>query len=273
MIPIRHACEGDLVVGAAFSGSDISQELLEHGAQAVYLSGRNWEDLAEGIVIENMQEVVKVPDVRKFVGENDVEFVNGQVVEGIDVVMYATGYTYSFPFFDGIDGIKCSVVDNRVENLYKHVFLPQLAPSLALVGIPWKVVPFPLFQHQARWIGMCLNGTATLPSVEDMMKDIENMYQMLGDAPKRYTHRFDAESQGAYSMWLAAQCGLEPCEGWPDWRRDLYIVSGMNRRKNGVRFREVDLGEIGAREAYEAFAIDAAEQRRSNRSGARVGVP
>ena len=31
-----------VVVGAAFSGSDISQELLDHGARAVYLSGRNW---------------------------------------------------------------------------------------------------------------------------------------------------------------------------------------------------------------------------------------
>jgi hypothetical protein len=31
------------------------------------------------------------------------------------------------------------VDDNCVGPLYKHVFPPQLAPSLSFLGIPWKV--------------------------------------------------------------------------------------------------------------------------------------
>jgi thioredoxin reductase len=241
-----------VVIGAAFSGSDISQELLEHGAESVFLSGRNWEDLASGS--EARRQVIKVPDVRRLL-DTSIEFVDGHVVENVDVVMYATGYLYSFPFFND-SSVPCRVIDNRVENLYKHVFLPRLAPSLSLIGIPWKVVPFPLFQLQAKWVGMCLNGSVTLPSEGEMMKDIEDMYETLGNLPRRYTHRFDADSQGAYAKWLAGQCG-NGTQGWPDWRRDMYLVSGMNRRTHGIDFREYDLKELGAGPAYETFAHEA----------------
>lgn len=247
-----------VVIGAAFSGSDISQELVDYGAGAVYLSGRNWEDVASKAEVSGETDgrrVLKVPDVKRLVPHTrSVEFVNGQIVDDVDVVMYATGYLYAFPFFEG--SVDCPIADNRIENLYQHVFLPRLAPSLSLIGIPWKVVPFPLFQLQARWIGKCLSGEAELPSVEDMAKNVRASYEALGDLPKRYTHRFDADSQGAYAKWLGRQCGEEE-RAWPDWRRDMYIVSGQNRRSNGIDFREFDLRELGAREAYEAFEAEA----------------
>jgi hypothetical protein len=249
-----------IVVGAAFSGSDISQELVDHGAGAVFLSGRNWEDVASRAEGSSTAEVIKVPDVRRLVpGTKSVEFVDGQVVEDVDVVMYATGYVYKFPFFD--ESVDCRIEDNRIDDLYKHVFFPKLAPTLSLIGIPWKVVPFPLFQLQARWVGKSLSGEIELPSEEAMRKDVEASYEALGDLPKRYTHRFDAESQGEYAKWLGRQCG-EEATAWPDWRRDLYVVSGRNRRENGIDFREVDLRAYGAKEAYEAFEEEAEALRR-----------
>ena len=251
-----------VVIGAAFSGSDISQELVDHGAGAVFLSGRNWEDVAsreEG----SSTAVVKVPDVRRLVpGTKSVEFVDGQVVDDVDVVMYATGYVYAFPFFD--DAVDCRINENRIEGLYQHVFFPKLAPSLSLIGIPWKVVPFPLFQLQARWVGKLLRGEVELPSEEAMTKDVQASYEALGDLPKRYTHRFDAESQGSYAKWLGRQCGEEE-RAWPDWRRDMYVVSGQNRRCNGIDFRECDLRELGAKEAYEAFEEEAERLRETER--------
>lgn len=260
-----------LVVGAAFSGSDISQELLDHGAGAVYLSGRNWEDLAARSIdpanSEGTRQVVKVADVKRLVPHTkSVEFVDGNLIEDVDVVMYATGYLYQFPFFDG-SPVDCRVEDNRVENLYKHVFLPfsNMAPSLSFIGIPWKVVPFPLFQLQARWIGKCLSGVVNLPSEEAMLDDIKESYEALGDLPKRYTHRFDAGSQGDYAKWLGKQCGEEGL-AWPTWRRDMYLVSGQNRRTNGIDFREYDLRELGAKEAYEAFEAEAEANHRLSES-------
>lgn len=252
-----------VVVGAAFSGSDISQELLDHGARAVYLSGRNWEDLAArsidpAVDSEGARQVVRVADVKRLVpGTKSVEFVDGKVIDDVDVVMYATGYLYQFPFLDG-SPVECRVDDNRVEHLYKHVFLPysNMAPSLSFIGIPWKVVPFPLFQLQARWIGKCLSGVVQLPSEDEMLQDIKDSYEALGDLPKRYTHRFDAESQGEYAKWLGKQCG-EEARAWPAWRRCMYLISGQNRRTNGIDFREYDLRELGASEAYEAFEAEA----------------
>jgi hypothetical protein len=50
--------------------------------------------------------------------------------------MFAS-YFYDFPFL-GDDGT-ITVVDNRVDPLYKHVFPPEVAPQLSFIGLPWKV--------------------------------------------------------------------------------------------------------------------------------------
>ena len=228
------------------------------------MSGRNWEDLAARSVdsadSEGTRQVIKVADVKRLVpGTKSVEFIDGRVIDDVDVVMYATGYLYHFPFFDE-SPVECRIEDNRVENLYQHVFLPHMAPSLSFIGIPWKVVPFPLFELQARWIGNLLSGVISLPSEQAMRDDIEKTYKALGDLPKRYTHRFDAESQGEYAKWLGKQCGEED-RAWPAWRRDMYLVSGQNRRTNGIDFREYDLRELGAREAYETFEAETEASR------------
>jgi thioredoxin reductase len=252
-----------VVVGAAFSGSDISQEILEHGAQAVYLSGRNWEDLAEGLRLEDSRQVLKVPNISSLNSNGSVTFVDATIVEDVDVVMYATGYLYDFPFMKNVDGAP-EVSDNRLCTLYKHVFPPKLAPSLSFVGIPWKVVPFPQFQLQARWIGSCLNGTSNLPSADEMEKEVEAMYSE-HDAQgleKRYTHRMNPESQSEYNNWLASQVD-EKSIGWPEWRKTLYIVSGMNRRQNGIKFREFSLEDMGAKQALEEFHKEAQHIRQS----------
>lgn len=75
--------------------------------------------------------------------------------EPVDTVLYCTGYNYSFPFLGSDSPV--SVHENRVGPLYKHVF-PTQAPTLAFVGLPWKVVPFPQFQLQAQWIAGVLSG-------------------------------------------------------------------------------------------------------------------
>lgn len=42
----------------------------------------------------------------------------------------------------------------HVEPLWLHIF-PPLAPSLAFIGLPWKVVPFPQFELQAKLVARC----------------------------------------------------------------------------------------------------------------------
>ncbi len=39
---------------------------------------------------------------------------------------------------------------------YQHMFVPKLGHSLSFVGLPWKVVPFPQFELQAKLIARYL---------------------------------------------------------------------------------------------------------------------
>ena len=49
------------------------------------------------------------------------------------------------------------------------MFPPAYAPTLSFVGLPWKVVPFPQFELQAKWISRALSGRARLPTPEAML--------------------------------------------------------------------------------------------------------
>jgi len=52
-------------------------------------------------------------------------------------LFYICRYKYYFPFLETNGYI--NINENRVEPLYKHVFLPALAPSLSFIGLPGMV--------------------------------------------------------------------------------------------------------------------------------------
>ncbi|XWS61955.1 hypothetical protein CRYUN_Cryun07bG0169100 [Craigia yunnanensis] len=162
-----------------------------------------------------------------------VVFRNGKVVLA-DVIMHCTGYKYHFPFLD-TNGI-VTVDDNHLGPLYNHVFLPALGPCLSFIGIPWKVVPFPLFEIQSKWIAGVLSGRITRQSQKEMMKDIKAFYSILeaSGIPKRYTHCM-GESQFEYNNWLAAECG---CQGTEKWRKQMYAAASENRRLKPDTYRD-----------------------------------
>ncbi len=48
-----------------------------------------------------------------------------------------------------------------------------------MLGLCWngfQVLPFPLFQFQAKWIAMVLSGKVKLPPTNEMTKSIEAFY-------------------------------------------------------------------------------------------------
>ncbi|XP_019601297.2 flavin-containing monooxygenase 2 [Rhinolophus sinicus] len=97
-------------------------------------------------------------------------FEDGTVEEDIDAIVFATGYTCSFPFLE--DSL-VKVEDNAV-SLYKYVFPPQLEkPTLACIGLiqPLGSI-FPTVELQARWVTRVFKGVCSLPSEKTMMADI-----------------------------------------------------------------------------------------------------
>lgn len=156
-----------------------------------------------------------------------------------DVVMHCTGYKYSFPFLltETTDAAVVSVDDNRIHPLYKHVFVPhQLAPHLAFVGLPFKVIPFPMFQLQASWVAGVLSGRIRLPPEEEMMQDVRALYSELDAVgwPVRYTHCMK-HNQFEYDDWLAEQCAGSRVE---QWRKDMFDATRRKKLECPETYRD-----------------------------------
>ncbi|KAK8918365.1 Flavin-containing monooxygenase FMO GS-OX-like 9 [Platanthera zijinensis] len=94
------------------------------------------------------------------------------IINGMKFVFLGR-YSYSLPFLD-TKGV--SIDDDRVGPLYEHTFPPSIAPSLSFVGIPRKIIGFPFFESQAKWISKVLSGKITLPPREEMMKSIKEYW-------------------------------------------------------------------------------------------------
>ncbi|KAI4578217.1 hypothetical protein MJG53_011072 [Ovis ammon polii x Ovis aries] len=98
---------------------------------------------------------IKVKSRVKELTETSAIFEDGTVEENIDIIVFATGYTVSFPFLE--DLVK---VENNMVSLYKFMFPPQLEKStLACIGLiqPLGSI-FPTVELQARWVTRVFKG-------------------------------------------------------------------------------------------------------------------
>jgi hypothetical protein len=111
-------------------------------------------------------DVIPKPNVSLLDGAR-VHFEDGTSDE-FDVIVYATGYNITFPFFDR-DFI--SAPENRLP-LYKRMYKPGL-DDLTFVGFA-QATPtlFPFVESQARLAAAHLVGAYALPSVEEMERVI-----------------------------------------------------------------------------------------------------
>ncbi|SFQ02381.1 Predicted flavoprotein CzcO associated with the cation diffusion facilitator CzcD [Amycolatopsis arida] len=133
-------------------------------------------------------DVTAKPDIRRLDGMR-VHFTDGTSAD-FDVIVYATGYNISFPFFDP-DFL--SAPDNRLP-LYKRMFKPGL-DDLAFVGFA-QATPtlFPFVECQARLLAAYLAGTYRPPEEGDMWRviarDEKRFVGHFADRP-RHTQQVD----------------------------------------------------------------------------------
>ena len=171
-----------LLVGASSSGVDIAEELAVAGAKVVYLCARDWRNPLTGEPLAGPDEaggppasipgvshpsVVRCPNLAELRGDRSAVLEGGAALAGVDAVMYCTGYHYAFPFLEGSTaGAAVRAADGRVAPLYQHVVPPALAPTLSFVGLPWKTLPFPQMELQAKWVARVLSVRAALPPAQ-----------------------------------------------------------------------------------------------------------
>ncbi|NXT75224.1 FMO5 monooxygenase, partial [Zapornia atra] len=108
------------------------------------------------------------PNIQEFT-ETAAIFEDG-TREDIDAVVFATGYSFSFPFLEGC----VKVVENQV-SLYKFMFPPNMEkPTLAFIGLvqPLGAI-MPISELQCRWATRVFKGLNKLPPRHDMEADIK----------------------------------------------------------------------------------------------------
>ncbi|CAI9108542.1 OLC1v1008167C2 [Oldenlandia corymbosa var. corymbosa] len=196
-----------VVIGGGPSAYDIAFD-ISIVAKEVHISTRNPH--AEVRKSETSNNVWQHLQIKECHENGEVCFEDGASIIA-DIILHATGFYYDFSFLK-TNGV-VTVDDNQVGPLYKHVFRPQLAPTLSFVGIPKQTVNFLVMELQAKWIAEVLAGKVALPSKEEMMTDIELHYQQLekNGIPKHHTHNIALKSF-EYVDWLAAQVGLPPAD-------------------------------------------------------------
>ncbi|XP_063200138.1 flavin-containing monooxygenase 5-like isoform X1 [Chroicocephalus ridibundus] len=149
--------------------------------------------------------VLVKPNIQEFT-ETSAVFVDG-TKEDIDAVVFATGYSFSFPFLEGC----VQVVENQIP-LYKFMFPPDLEkPTLAFIGLiqPLGAI-MPVSELQCRWATRVFKGLQDLPPSADMLADIA---QAKEEMAKRYVKSQRHTIQVDYIPYmdeLACQVGVKP---------------------------------------------------------------
>ncbi|XP_062411476.1 flavin-containing monooxygenase 5-like isoform X2 [Sardina pilchardus] len=155
--------------------------------------------------------VVVKPNVREVRGST-VVFEDGTEVEKVDVIVFATGYSYDFPFLPASIKKKSG---HRI-GLYKHVFPPSLEhPTLAVVGFIHALgAIMPQAEMQSRWVTRVFKGLNKLPSPEVMMKEVEKDTK---DIDKNYICSKQSPLQVDFVSYMddiAGEIGVRPSLPW-----------------------------------------------------------
>lgn len=117
------------MIGAGPSGMDLANEISKLAKRVTLSHHQNPEP--QTVFASNVD---MRPDVERLT-ENGVVFIDG-TQKDYSVIVYCTGYKYTFPFLSIDCGI--SVDENYVQPLFKHCININY-PTMALIGIPYYV--------------------------------------------------------------------------------------------------------------------------------------
>eukprot|EP00884_Botryococcus_braunii_P004154 jgi/Botrbrau1/1373/Bobra.0063s0080.3 len=198
-----------LVVGASFSGEELARILTED-AKHVYLSARTFPS---STYAQPTSKLERVALLKAFPEEGGALLADGRVLHDVDVVLYCTGYNYTYPFLKESGIVTTGRM--RVAPLWKHIFVPGYAPTLAFIGLLQKSIRNSQFELQAKLVARALSGRVKLPDAATMEKEIAQFYaKMEANGIKvEQTHVQApgmAEDQWEYNDFLSDLAGVPP---------------------------------------------------------------
>jgi len=156
-----------IVVGNSASGVDIATQISAVAKPPVLVSSRS-----ESFLVSTGAGKEEVPEIVEFLPPSEavcaVRFKDGRIEDGVDAVLFCTGYLYSYPF---LPSLHPKLISNgfRVQNVYQHMFYIE-HPSLAFVLLPFRIMPFPMSEAEAGVIARVWSGRLQLPAPEAMYR-------------------------------------------------------------------------------------------------------
>ncbi|GAA5881977.1 hypothetical protein JCM3774_002559 [Rhodotorula dairenensis] len=194
-----------LIVGSAASGSDIAREAAQYRSARraagvpesqlprIYQAIRERDKVSASVSCEPTMpsaevEIVIIPPLAS-VSDKSVTLINGTTLDGVDTIIFATGYLYSYPFAQvnhepfksfpltrqsteparadpaaASQSSEETVAGMRVHNLDDRLLFYLPDPTLVILTAPYLVIPFPLAQIQARLAARHFAESAALPA-------------------------------------------------------------------------------------------------------------
>ncbi len=193
--------------GTAASGLDLAYEL---DAEEVHWVGPAFR---EKVQLDDVR--TGYPSIDGIAGDGRLRL--GDEAIAVDTLLFCTGYHYDFPF---LEQVGVSVDDDWVNPLYQDMIPPEF-PDLGFIGLPFLIIPFPVFEIQAKWYARQLTGEFQLPAVEAMQQAVGDRTRSLSSrgVMRRHYHRL-GDQQFDYFNRLAGQCGEPPLPAWfmETWR-------------------------------------------------------
>ncbi|XP_077987087.1 flavin-containing monooxygenase 5-like [Glandiceps talaboti] len=188
---------------ASTSASDIIIPDPNKFGNAVGYSGKSMGGMVNDDIADRIAsgQVTVIPEIKKFT-KTGVVLAGGYEIDGIDAVIFGTGYLIDYPtledsiVFDDTDQLK----------LYKYILPVDLEHhTLTLVGVMQAFLPttWDTFELQARWSACLFSGRVSVPEKAIMWKNIVNR--------QRYS-RFPKKTPGCtvYQDELAQDIGALP---------------------------------------------------------------
>lgn len=215
-----------VVLGSGASGMDLALEIRDR-ARHVFWSANSFRDSSSFFA-----GVEKCPAVVGLGPDGSVRLADGRSVTAIDSVVFCTGYQYAFPFLQ--PGL-VEIEEHRVHPLYREL-IPPTHPTLAFIGLPLKIVPFPLCQMQARWFLRGLAGRFPFPDTMTMNAACEAHLQALRAKGRRpHDWHLLGDDQFRYMNELARDCGSPPL---PAWFEPMVRRAEAEREKHPTTYRD-----------------------------------
>ncbi|KAI9573780.1 hypothetical protein HD554DRAFT_2201978 [Boletus coccyginus] len=252
--PEAYANQSVLIVGASFTGSEVSRD-LNHQARKIHQSFRlfiifnNVIGNTTHLSLEN--HLRRIPKNTTLVGEikrlfpipegfpiqsGFVELKNGTILSGIDSVILATGFRFSFPFlpqyYDGATHVphagSATTVSpflpldgSHIRDLYLDQFYLR-DPTLAFVGFVLATPSFLYPEYTSLALAKVWTNTAKLPNTRTM----------------RAFHEKTVKERGGYGEYVLFMA------------RIAYLIGWLNEAAAKYGGRQVDrlpkyIGEVG----------------------------